>query len=333
MWKRFLVAMASLVFLTTNSYAVLAQPVTAPASQKKDPNVLVIRLKNASLEDLKKLSFLDLNILKNAVYASKGYEFANDRPWLNEIFCDKHKAKKKKKLSKVQQKHGAPTDKEMGIVSDVDEPSLTAKESLWNLDNYAFPECREGGPLDEDQKKAIANTRVALFKKIETLGSILEVDKALNLELHDYASKQGTTRILGKKVSEDALLTFGDVSMRRDLHGINRMLQIIKEGENFDAMELLGLFMGDIVFLRNTIEAKYGKPFVGVQGWEISQIIGIPERRSDYDPEKLPIQVQQKLQLLDEIAVKIQRSGLNDIPAAFRNRPIEFNNPYDYEGC
>jgi len=294
---------------------------SASVKTKKDPRELVLRLKNARVEELKNLSFLELNVLKNAVYASKGYKFADDRPWLNEMFCGKQK-KIKKKPAKVQ---ASPNGNA--------ELSSPVKENSWDLDAYAFPACNESGPLDEDQKKAIANTRVALFKKIESLGGIREVDRNLNLELHDFASKQGTAGLLGKRVSEEALLAFGDISLRRDLHGINRMLEIIKEGEDFDAMELLGLFMGDIVFLRNTIEAKHGKSFRGVQEWEISQIVGITEKKSNYDPKKLPAQVQQKLDLLEEIAVKIQRSGLNDIPAAFRNRPIEFNDPYDLEGC
>ena len=72
---------------------------------KKDPRELVVRLKNASVEDIKKLSFFELNLLKNAVYASKGYKFADDRPWLNQIFCEKNTERFKEEGSLRDEPH------------------------------------------------------------------------------------------------------------------------------------------------------------------------------------------------------------------------------------
>jgi hypothetical protein len=187
--------------------------------------------------------------------------------------------------------------------------------------------------VNEDQKMAIANIRVALFKKIDAIGNVRALDSTLDEELRKIPQTGGSAWILGKTLSKNALRQYGTVSMRRDLHGMNRMLHIMKNLDDFDSMELLGLFMGDIIFLRNVIEAKQGKEFTGVQGWEISQLIGVPPVRGDYTIQKLPPAVQMKLKALEDIAVKIQRSDLNDVPASFKNKPIEFNDPYDLEGC
>jgi len=316
-------ASAQTIMIATLQYS---PPPAVP--QKKDPRELVLRIRYASVEELKSLSFLELNLLKNAVYASKGYRFADDRPWLNEVFCGG--AKKKAVKKKAAKRPGEAPE-----VTTVENkaPLPEAANNKWNLNSYAFPACQESGPLDEDQKKAIANTRVATMKKLEAISSIAEVDTALNKEVTPGNPYKGPVWILGKEVSFNSLLAFGYVSMRRDLHGMNRMLQIMKAPEDFDPMELLGLFMGDVIFLRNVIEAKHGKPFPGVQGWEISQFIGVVEQKASYDVKALPADVQQRILKLEDIASKIQRSDLNDVPAAFKNRPIEFNDPYDYEGC
>jgi|SRR3990172_535750 len=303
-----------------------------PPPQKvnlRDPRELVLLIKNASIEDLKNFSFLELNLLKNAVFASSGYRFAQDRPWLNEVFCGARKANPVKKKKDLKY----PAVKKDEERAPETSPNSGSTDQFWHLDYYSFPECKAGPPLDEDQKRAIANIRVALFRKIKTLGSISAVDAALDKSLSAHQIYGQQVYVLGKTISASAMRQFGSVSMRRDLHGINRMLQIMNNMEDFDSMELLGLFMGDVIFLRNAIEAKYGKTFIGVQGWEISQLIGVSEKKASYDPQKLPPQIQNNLKVLEEIAEKIQRSDLNDVPASFRNRPIEFNDPYELDAC
>ncbi len=280
------------------------------AAQKKDPRELVGRIKNASVEELKKLSFLELNFLKNAVYASKGYKFADDRQWLNEFFCGRtYKAKK-----------GTVAAVRSAITSWI---SQLKKETSWDLDIFAFPPCAEGGTLDSDQMKALANIRVALFKKVESFGNINAIDAALDAEFEKVPKKSNYAWILGKPMSS-GVFWLSKQSMRRDIHGYNRMLYLIKNPQSFDAMELLGLYMGDLIFLRQTIEARHGKPFSGVLGWEISQMIGVGESKNDYHPRKLPIELQVKLQVIDDIIQKILRSDLDNIPAALKNKSIEF---------
>jgi hypothetical protein len=331
MWKRDLVFAVALIFMAVNSSPVLAQSGAPQTAQKKNPRELVLLIKNASIGDFQSFSLLELNLLKNAVFAARGYRFAEDRSWLNEVFCGTKKVKKAKKPAKkessphpVEGKAEAPAQEGDRLI-----PNMTT--GYWHLNYYQFPACQEGPALDEDQKRAIANIRVALFKKIKALGSIRAVDAALDNDLNNRAGG-GYIYVLGKNISERSFQQYA-VSMRRDLHGIHRMLQIMKNPEEFDSMELLGLFMGDILFLRNAIEAKYGKPFSGVQGWEISQLIGVVEQNASYNVKTLPPEVLQRIQKLEDIASKIQRSDLNDIPAAFRNRPVEFIDPYDSEGC
>jgi hypothetical protein len=335
MWKRFLVATAGLVFVTTNSYSVLAQSVMASAGQKKDPGILVIRLKNASLEDLKKLSFLELNALKNAVYASKGYKFADDRPWLQELFCPEITAAR----IEAYQNEGSDEDSPAPRVPDANELAWYASmrgQTRWNLDEYAFPGCRDGGQLDDDQKKALANIRVATFKKIAGLNDINKVDHVfLDREMTGKVYQKVTILIMGRPVELSLYQGIARESILRDVHGYAQLLKMIANVEkDFDAMELLGLYAGDIIFLRNIIETKYGKSTSGVLEWEISQLIGVTEKKQNYDPKDLPVKIQVKLQVLDDIVRKIMQSDLNDVPKELKNQPIDLNfDPYGSAAC
>jgi len=281
-----------------------------------DPAMLVERIKETSVDELVKLPFYQLNILKNAVFASKGYDFADDRPWLNGFFC-------------------YPNE----LIVDIG--ARIRKDTPWDLQKYKFPSCSESGDFDEHQEKALANIRIATFRKISELRHMYKVDFALNNEFNSIPEQNGVIWVLGKPLTmygeyEDE---FYDIrpswreSMRRDLNGYSKLIRLISSHDKIDAMELLGLYAGDIVFLRNIIEAKHGKAFSGVLQWEIGQLIGITNQDPDYDIKKLPVDVQVRLEMLDDIVRKIQRSGLNDIPSALKNRPIQFVNPYYGAAC
>lgn len=331
-----LIILLSLILTFQNTYSAEE----AKKAEKKNPKELVLRIKGASIDELQKLSFFELNILKNAVYASKGYEFAEDRPWLRQIFCVEAKREVKKAAEKRKKAEEATNDKKELPAATSAEAELNRlkqgtkksdlvnlrKDAKFDLEAYAFPGlCREGGQIDEDQIQAVANIRVAIFKKIESLKSVQEIDKTLDNEFLKMPWDGVSLWVLGKTIPYKIIyMPSAHLSLRRELHGYNRMLQLIKNVEDFDPMELLGLYLSDVMFLRNVIEAKYGKEYPGVLGWEISQISGIAIKKKDYDPKQLPIQIQVKLQMLDEITQKILKSGINDVPASLRNKPIEF---------
>ena len=296
-------------------------PGTQGVQKKADPTGLIIRLKNTSVEELRKLTFLELNLLKNAVYASKGYVFAEDRPWLNQAFCEKrYRNVKKGRIA-------------TGRAAVNDWMAKLRGQARWDLDAYEFPPCKEGEALDADQMKALANIRVALFKKIDALGAIKTIDETLDSEINGLQKQGEFAWILGKAVPLcDINYCFQD-STRRELHGYNRLMKLIKNVEQFDTMELLGLYTGDILFIKSVIEAKYGKSHDGVLSWEISQLVGITERKADYDPKKLPVSVQVIIQMLDDVTEKILRSDLQDAPASLKGKSIEFLNPYNGGAC
>jgi hypothetical protein len=303
---------------------------------KRDPMELVRKIRDARVADLQKLSFFELNILKNAVFAAKGYKFAEDRQWLNTIFCNSYTEQ-----TTVSANSALVPKRMMRQVEDTN----------WNLGTYNFPGCFEGEAIDEDQMKAVANVRIALFKKIEKLGSMQNIDAAIADEYMKLKPSLESLVIMGRRThsvedtseysddGEPHEFTINDFSDRwresilREVHGYNRMQQIIKSGGNFDAMELLGLYVGDIRFLSDMIEAQNGKQFQGVLGWEISQILGITETKADYDRSKLPVPVQVKLQLLEEIMQKIINSDLNDIPDSLQNKSIELIESYGSAAC
>lgn len=334
MWKRRGVAAATFVCMIASTPLVFAE-----ASRTKDPRQLVIRLKNASLEDLKKLSFIELNTLKNAVYASKGYRFADDRPWLQELFCPEVKEARlasyrfgnDEEDGEGESAPHQPDGKELEWLASM------RVQAKWNLNEYAFPGCREGSQLDEDQKKALANIRIANFKKIAIINNMNEIDHAyLDREMSTKMYQHMHISILGKPLALSLYQGRARESILRDVHGYAQLWNMISNvDKDFDAMELLGLYAGDIIFLRNIIEAKYGKPTSGVVGWEISQLIGIPEIKQNYDPKKLPIKIQLKLQVLDDVVLKIMNSDLNDVPKELKDqRSIDINyDPYESAAC
>lgn len=342
MWKRGLIAVAVLACMAADTYPVHAQSATSQAMQKKAPRELVLRINNASIDELKGLSFFELNVLKNAVYASKGYKFADDRPWLNEVFCEAIVPENLRTLPGQKPKKAAKAIKvRRGIVVDADLVKWTDKmksETAWNLAEYAFPACKEGGVLDEDQKKAIANVRIATFKKIESLGSQKsiydEIWRDYNSRLYSY---KNSVWALGKVITYGTFANdmAGYNSILRDVRGYQRLLELVKNSdEDFDAMEILGLYAGDVSFLRSVVEAKYGKAYTGVLGWEISQLIGVTEKHADYDPKKLPLRIQIKLQVLDSVMQKILQGELNDVPASLRSKPVQLtDDPYRGGAC
>jgi len=329
----------TLSFLMASTPAFSEQR-TPMVAVRKEPAALVKKIRDASVAELQKLSFVELNLLKNAVYAAKGYKFADDRQWLNLMFCHENEAEAEAERQSTVSVNSSLLPKSMMKQAD--------DSKVWNLGLYEFPPCKEGDAIDEDQMKAVANVRVAMFKKIEVLKTIDKVDEGLKKENIDLQSCLKRSVVMGRKsfTYEEPNLDGGPdlitiesyghgwyESILRETHGYNRMLQLMKKGGNFDAMELLGLYVGDIRFLRDVIEARHGKPFQGVLGWEISQIIGVTETRADYDPKQLPLPVQVKLQLLDEIMQKILNSDLNDIPPSLKGKSIDVIQTYASAAC
>lgn len=306
------------------------------AAKTRNPEELVSLLENASVAELQKLPFTELNILKNAVFASRGYVFADDRPWLNLLYCGEPYFSQHVQL--FQRLVQFPASDVAQFTGDTADSFMSTQRgdafriTKWDLRAYRFPACRDSGALDEHQKKAIATLHVALLKKVEAFKSTADMDLALKADVDGRLCGYYSSVLLGKALREEALKVF-ETSLRRDLHGYYRLMKLIRQGEVFDQMELLGLYAGDIVFLKNVLEAQQGKPFSGVLGWEISQVIGVSEQKQDYDPSRLPPDMQQRLKSLDDIVIKIMRSGLKDVPASLRSRPIEFSNPYELEGC
>lgn len=339
MKQSFIITSLTISLLMAASQAFPEQR-TPSVTVKKEPAALVKKIRDASVGELQKLSFVELNLLKNAVYSAKGYKFAEDRQWLNLMFCHQDAEEDAADRNSTVSVNSSLLPKRMMKQAD--------DSHVWNLGLYEFPPCKEGGAIDGEQMKAVANIRVAMFKKIEGLKSIENVDEVLKKENIELQSSLKRSVVMGRKsftyeeasdFGEPGLITIETYSQQwyesilRETHGYNRMLQLMKKGDNFDSMELLGLYVGDIRFLSDVIEARHGKPFQGVLGWEISQIIGITETRADYDPKQLPLPEQVKLQLLGEIMQKIINSDLNDIPASLKGKSIDLIKAYDTGAC
>lgn len=264
---------------------------------------------------LQKLGFFELNFLKNAIYAANGYKFASDRPWLVFYFCE------------------GDTSHRLAVA-----PS----NHKWLFSEYKFPPCGSGGNINSTHSQILAKLRVALIRKIRAFDNIEMADEQLKKEMEEQSRKLSDLLMELNKDEDDALarpeLPFSfemlTESLYRELHGYNRLLIVANNYEKIDYMELLGVYAGDLLLLKELIEAKNGKQVKGVLGWEVNEILsGDKNYNKDAKPEKLSIQAQVALQMIDEIILKLQRSKMNDIPEALRKRPDMQLSPYEAGAC
>jgi len=274
----------------------LAQAAEPAADPRPPATELVALLKDTPVAELQKRSFVELNVLKNTVFAASGYRFAEDRPWLRLAFCTP----------------------ETALLVARDDPAL-------RLSRYRFPACQEGGALNEAQRKALANLRVATFKRIAGFATASALDRAVSEDFRGLGALRYAL-LDGRKIPADVAVAW-ERSLKRDMAGYQRLRQLADRPGGFDAMELLGLYAGDVLFLRAMIEARHGKPLTGTLAWEVQQLLGVIEARSDYDPARLPIEVQTTLQILDDVIQKIQRSEINDLPARLKGKRLDYKTP------
>lgn len=270
-------------------------------SQNKSPLDLIPQIAEANNQDLSKLTFFEINILKNAIYSAKGYKYADDRQWLYEYFY--------RPRSKTTVPGSGP----------------------WDLSGYSFPDPASGVEFkfDPTMEKAIANIRVALYRKISSYPSVKEVDQAIDRDYNQHFQK-GYFIILGRKIIRPTQEY--KESIRREAHGYFNIAQLSQSDEAFDASELLGVYVGSVVLLKNIIEAKHGKIFDGITAWEITQRIGVTPQDQQYDEAKLPPEVKAKLQILDSVIKKISQSAIGDLPEQFKKGAITVDAYYE-EGC
>jgi hypothetical protein len=265
---------------------------------------LIQSIAAADNQQLSKLTFLELNILKNAIFSAKGFKYADDRTWLNEYFYGINI-----KIDSLKFQNQSKSDSLVLLEQSI---------GVWNL------------PVME---KAIANVRVALFKKIKSFNNSSSIDATISNDFgrHHFIA----TRKVGLIIMGRVILHYGgeySSSLCREAQGYRCLLDIIETKRDFDACELLGVYVGSVVMLKNIIEAQNGKIFDGTMGWEISQLAGITPRNEHYDENNLDIKVKLKLILLDTIIKKMTNSGIGDVPAQFKNEGINVDLYYE-EGC
>jgi hypothetical protein len=300
--RYFLLIVVVIAFL---SCSVISFVERAHALEEDGLAKLVKKIGATNNSELLALSFFELNILKNSIYSAKGYQYAGDRGWLDDYFYNPFHAQRD--------------------VKDDDK-----SKTKWDLSEYSFPEPQKDVvfQIDKDMEKAITNVRVALFKKVKSYKSLTDVDIEIKHEIASYQQEKNQF-IFGRKISY--ISEFGD-SIRREAHGYKCLMNLIDSDQSFDACELLGIYVGSVVLFKNILEAKNGKIFSGVSGWEISQIVGVTPQDTQYDPQKLPQKVKQKIQVLNSIIQKMTRSGIGDVPKDLKDSTENLSIQY-YEGC
>jgi len=269
-----------------NKYIIAILAIIFLGSCKQEEETsLVKKISNTPNAELVSMTFFELNILKNSVFSLQGYKYADDRKWLYSYFY---------------------TNKD-----------TTKTNEKWDLNlKYPEPESVEF-KFDDDMKKAVANVRIAMFNKIRSIGDINQIDELIDKE---YNKHNGY--IFGRKIKYES--EFKE-SIRREVHGYNRIITIIDTRSSFDASELMGVYIGSLVLLKQVIEAQNGKVQGGILGWEISQLTEITPSSNEYNVTKLPTAEKEKIMTINKVIEMVKNSGIGDIPDELKNKKIEMN--------
>lgn len=284
------------------------------AAKTNDLDALIAGIGTSDPAELSKMTFFELNFLKNAVFSAKGYAYAKDRQWLYDYFY---------------------------------QPGRKGKQTncLFDLSGDVFPNPDTNKPfeIDTNMEAAIAKVQVALFRKLKDFRKAGEIYRKVDEEYQEhvtfyqklyphyrltqtkvtitifnrklyYEKTQSDTGTPESRVYYPPVLTDLIDSIKREDAGYRRLLSLIERERDFDESELLGIYAGGVELLRNCIEARHGKPFDGPLGWQIEQLIGTHSVDSAYNRDELDWSVKHRLETLDRVIQKMNKSGIGDLP-------------------
>jgi hypothetical protein len=319
-WLGFLFLLLNLSFAQTPQ-KIIPKPSAPPPPS---PVEVIDQINKYSPEELSKLTFLELYILKNAILANKGYKFADDREALRYYFyLDSCWLRK----------------------NDDDECKIKRQEircidcPKFDLSLYKYPVVTHNDHYIQtsEMEHAFAKIRQAGFLKLKKISSTSALDKKFNDEISTFNRVQYVPEstkeliVFGRSFISLEYNFFGpDVdntqSILRDLKGDWSLLGLIerfKQGDfDFDKAELLGLYLGNLDFLRKVIYSLSGKEFLEPLQSELSAlgVTAKPMTLGNLSPSE-----QKAVNLLDEAMKALVSGEMSDLPPSFKESNLEIN--------
>jgi hypothetical protein len=327
-WLGFLFLLLNLSFAQTPQKTIPMPSPTPPPS----PVEVIDQINKYSPEELSKLTFLELYILKNAILANKGYKFADDREALRHYFGDSCLLR-----DQMLGKDGCKINRQ-GI--------QCAACPKFNLSIYKYPEVTNNDHFIQTPKMEIsfAKIRQAGLLKLKKISNPSALDREFEQQLAafgEYSSNYqlGTYEIVvvfGREFATSLFVeqppngpdVFEDYtgSILRDLKGDLSLLSLIerfKQGDyDFDKAELLGLYLGNLDFLRKVIYSLSGKEFPEPLRSELSAlgVTAKPMTLGNLSPS-----AQKALNHLEEAMKTLVSGEMSDLPSSFRESNLEID--------
>ncbi len=288
---------------------------------------LVAELDPAKLDGF---SFVELYFLKNAVLSAKGYEYAQDRPWLDGYFT--------------------PREISGNTEYEVEERANLRKHcvqncSVLNLRDYQFPKVTGNNEFKTtpDMERAFAKIRQAQLARIRKSATAVALSEAVRSDFkntdqyRDCGEEVGCfgtdVFIFGRKISfpenpgrESETEPFVR-SLIRDCIGDFSLLKLVDDIKSdrydFDQAELLGLYLGNLDLLRKVILARSGRTFDEPLKTEfIKMSVAAPAMGAG----NLSAPAKKALESLDVAIARLTKGDLGDLPKNFTESNLEVDN-------
>lgn len=350
-----------------------ALPAQASVANLKPRNAkeLASMVAKMSPEDLKNLDPVELNFLKNAIFASHGYEFAADRWYLREYFYEDSLAVQENSWERagVFGSQGASPTVEViqdmrwkGALDSAEQTACTASPAI-DLRDLAFP---PPGTLKfsmtRDMERAISVVMSAIFRRSADLKrSKIDFRDHLYFDEHspqhglclfgrtsrpvfwmaDSAGTDGVSKVWfqtepGQRLDAEVI----NDAIRSELMGYSRLLDVLSEVHhgNFrlEQSDFLGFYLGSVDLFHSFLRMMSGEK---VSETLLPQLQTLRSLLKTSEP-KFPLSTENKAHLkrLMDLATlvgrKIAESSNGDLPDELKNKKIELDGSLGfYEGC
>lgn len=298
----------------------IAQTVTKQTNNPQTPlsaSEVLNQINKYRAEDLSKLTFMELYVLKNAVLANKGYKFADDRSWLRDYFYGEYS---------IAMNCGE---------SESDEFSCNHHKGIkcadcptFNLRLYTYPQVQGNTHFKQTQEmeQAFAKIRQAGLLKIRKFtsgSSLLEEFNRQNQNIQRYDWSGAESDGLTYQVFMRDLGSHAEYSIRRDLMGdfslVNLLEQFKSSNYDFDKAELLGLYLGNLDLLRKAILSLHGKEFPEPLKSELAAL-GVTAKPMTVGNLSKP--AEKALGYLDEAIKTLVHGNMSDLPESFKTNKL-----------
>lgn len=340
-----------------------------PVLKPRNPQELVSMISKLSLEDLRRLDSVELNFLKNAVFASHGFDFADDRWYLTEYFYGDEYLHAKdldsdgKEVWSRQVRASSDENTRVELQRQRWTNALAAPErdkcasSLrMDLKEVVFPHpATIRFSMTREMKAALSVIMEAIFQRAATMG-FLSLDAAEHLYTGPERLRglcllgRTTAAILQPRAEDPKSLSYihnGEESperlndaVRSELMAYAQMFEMLSDvhGGNFafEQGDFLGFFLGSIDLFHAMLRQMAGESVpeeLLPQTRAVRKRLRIPEPVFPMTPVN-QARLRQLIALVNVVGKSILASDIGDLPEELKAKKIELDGSLGfYDGC